>query len=97
VKLGQPDWANWSHTLAWSLNDRERGPLIWCGMNAYHEDLSFEIPSCPAGWLRVIDTGQEAGDDLSNNPQPLGGNAAPMRSRSLMLLVSEPLMQGHQL
>ena len=97
VKLGQPDWANWSHTLAWSLNDKERGPLLWCGMNAYYEDLSFEIPSCQSGWHRVIDTHQEPGDDLPAQPQVVGGDTIPMGSRSLVLLVAQPLMHGHQL
>jgi glycogen operon protein len=97
VKLEQPDWAAWSHTLAWSLNDRERGPLLWCGLNAYHEDLSFEIPDCPAGWRQVINTGLPAGDDLPQQPQAISGNAAAMSSRSLVLLVSDPLMQGHQI
>jgi glycogen operon protein len=66
-------------------------------MNAYHEDLNFEIPDCPAGWLRVIDTGLPPGDDLPQNPQPISGSAAAMKGRSLALLVAEPLMQGHQL
>ena len=97
VKLGQPDWANWSHTLAWSLNDRERGPLLWCGMNAYYEDLHFEIPACPSGWCRVIDTSQPPGDDLPAHPPPAGGDSIPMGSRSLVLLAAQPLMEGHQL
>ena len=97
VKLGQPDWANWSHTLAWSLNDRERGPLIWCGMNAYYQDLSFEIPTCESGWNRVIDTHQAPGDDCPEQPQVVGGDTIPMGSRSLVLLVAQPLMHGHQL
>ena len=97
VKLGQPDWANWSHTLAWSLNDRERGPLLWCGMNAYYQDLSFQIPTCESGWNRVIDTHQAPGDDCPPQPQVVGGDTIPMGSRSLVLLVAQPLMQGHQL
>ena len=97
VKLGQPDWAAWSHTLAWSLNDHERGPLIWCGMNAYHEDLSFEIPSCSSGWRRVIDTHQPSGDDLPIDAPAIDGSSIAMGSRSLVLLVAAPLMEGHQL
>ena len=97
VKLGQPDWANWSHTLAWSLNDRERGPLLWCGMNAYHEDLDFEIPSCEGGWNRVIDTHQGPGDDLPSQPTTVSASTIPVGSRSLVLLVTSPLMHGHKL
>ena len=97
VKLSQPDWAAWSHTLAWSLNDREHGPLIWCGMNAYHEDLSFEIPSCNSGWKRVIDTHQPSGEDLPAEAPSISGDSVAMGSRSLVLLVAAPLMEGHQL
>ncbi|WP_371811743.1 glycogen-debranching protein [Synechococcus sp. LA31] len=97
VKLGQPDWANWSHTLAWSLNDRDRGPLLWCGMNAYHQDLSFEIPTSPSGWCRVIDTHQLPGDDLPAHPPDAVGSSIPIGSRSLVLLAAKPLMEGHQL
>jgi glycogen operon protein len=97
VKLAQPDWAAWSHTLAWSLNDREHGPLIWCGMNAYHEDLSFEIPSCSSDWKRVIDTHQPTGEDLPSDAPSISGDSVAMGSRSLVLLVAAPLMEGHQL
>jgi glycogen operon protein len=97
VKLGQPDWAAWSHTLAWSLNDREHGPLIWCGMNAYHEDLSFEIPSCNSGWKRVIDTHQPSGEDLPAAAPSISGSSVAMGSRSLVFLVAAPLMEGYQL
>ena len=97
LKLGQPDWANWSHTLAWSLNDRQRGPLLWCAMNAYHQALCFELPRCPEGWLQVINTAQPAGADLPDQPMAITGGTATLQSRSLMLLVAEPLMQGHQL
>jgi glycogen operon protein len=66
-------------------------------MNAYYEDLSFEIPSCESGWHRVIDTHQAPGDDLPAQPQVVGGDTIPMGSRSLVLLVAQPLMHGHQL
>ncbi|MFM8604936.1 MAG: glycogen debranching protein [Cyanobium sp.] len=46
VELHKPDWAQWSHCLAWSLNDAERGPLLWCGMNAYYKAMQFDLPAC---------------------------------------------------
>ncbi|UPM49734.1 isoamylase [Synechococcus sp. A10-1-5-1] len=86
-KLGQPDWASWSHTLAWSLNDGQRGPLIWCGMNAYSEDLSFEVPKGSSGWLQLINTAEA--DAAPAAPQPWSGSAQTLRSRSLVLLVEQ--------
>ena len=86
-KLGQPDWASWSHTLAWSLNDRQRGPLIWCGMNAYCEDLSFEVPQVNHGWRQVINTADA--DAAPADPQAWNGATQAMKSRSLVLLVEQ--------
>ena len=86
-KLGQPDWASWSHTLAWSLNDRQRGPLVWCGMNAYSEDLRFEVPKAGRGWLQVVNTGEA--DAAPAEPQPWSGPAQVLKSRSLVLLVEQ--------
>jgi len=97
VELGKPDWASWSHTLAWSLHDQKNTPLIWCGLNAYADDLSFELPDCPTGWLRVIDTARPPGEDLPAQPAALSSDRMPMTSRSLVLLVAEPLMRGHDL
>ena len=86
-KLGQPDWASWSHTLAWSLNDRQRGPLVWCGMNAYSEDLRFEVPKAGRGWLQVVNTAEA--DAAPAEPQPWSGQAQVLKSRSLLLLVEQ--------
>jgi glycogen operon protein len=97
VELGQPDWAAWSHTLAWSLHDHQNHPLLWCGMNAYADDLSFAVPPCPSGWLRVIDTARAPGEDLPDQPPPVSDERLPLASRSLVLLVAEPLMRGHAL
>ena len=97
VALNQPDWASWSHTLAWSLNDRERGPLLWCGMNAYYQDLSFELPPCNSGWLRVIDTSQPPGDDLPAAAPPVSGSHMALNGRSLVLLAAAPLMENSNL
>ncbi|MEB3333301.1 MAG: glycogen-debranching protein, partial [Synechococcaceae cyanobacterium] len=92
VEIDRPDWAAWSHTLAWTINDSREGPLLWCGLNAYGKAIHFDLPVSPAGWLRVIDTALQAGEDLPSQPQrwtPLG---IPLESRSLVLLVSRPLL-----
>jgi glycogen operon protein len=94
VEVGQPDWAEWSHTMAWSINDGVQGPLLWCGMNAYCRAVHFELPVCPTGWRRVIDTALPAGEDLPSTFSPWKPLGAPLESRSLMLLVSSRLLQG---
>jgi glycogen operon protein len=96
VEVGQPDWAEWSHTMAWSINDGVQGPLLWCGMNAYCRAVHFALPVCPTGWLRVIDTALPAGEDLPASFSPWKPRGAPLESRSLMLLVSARLLKGFE-
>ncbi len=97
IELGQPDWASWSHTLAWSLSDHRHGPLLWAGLNAYVTPMDFQLPACRAGWLRVIDTSLPAGQDLPAQPESWTATSAPVASNSLMLLVAAPLLNGHPL
>ena len=93
LELGKPDWASWSHCLAWSLHDVNIGTLIWCGMNAYYQPMQFALPAQPAGWRRVIDTAIPGDHDLPATPEPWLPATAPLESRSLMLLVATPLLE----
>jgi isoamylase len=97
VELRRPDWASWSHTLAWSLHDPRHGALLWCGMNAYSKAMHFDLPPCGAGWLRVIDTALPAGLDLPARPDRWSPPGAPLESRSLMLMLAVPLLEGIEL
>lgn len=97
VEINEPNWAEWSHTLAWSVNERVQGPLLWCGLNAYSRAIHFELPVCPSGWVRVIDTALPAGEDLPSRPQLWKPTGAPLESRSLMLLVAQRLVDGVEL
>ncbi len=97
VELYKPDWAQWSHCLAWSLNDGEYGPLLWCGMNAYYKAMHFDLPTSRVGWLRVIDTALPPEEALPARPERWLPNGAPLESRSLMLMVAAPLMEGVEL
>ena len=92
VELRKPDWATWSHSLAWSLHDGQRGPLLWCGMNAFFKAMHFDLPQAKGGWLRVIDTALPAGDDLPARPNRWLPQGVPLESRSLTLMVAPPLL-----
>jgi glycogen operon protein len=92
VELGDPDWAEWSHGLAWSIQEPRGGALLWCGMNAFHEPLSYALPEADGGsWHRVIDTAAPPGQDICRTPPPVPDQRARLHPRSLMLLVSGPL------
>jgi glycogen operon protein len=93
VDLYKPDWASWSHSLAWSLSDLARGPLLWCGMNAYYQPMTFSLPLAPTGWLRVIDTGLPSPEDLPAQPQAWSETQVCLAGRSLALMVAAPLLQ----
>jgi glycogen operon protein len=69
VKLGQPDWSPWSHSLALSTEIRAEKLCLHLILNAYGEALDFELPPLtdPAGnpWRRWIDTALDSPDDIT--------------------------------
>jgi isoamylase len=76
VKLGQPDWSDDSHSLAFTLKSLRIRFLLHGMFNAYWEPLTFELPPVAAAepgqaWRRCIDTALASPDDI--NPW----NAAP--------------------
>jgi len=97
VELDKPDWAAWSHTLAYTINDSREGPLLWVGMNAYSKAMHFDLPVCPSGWLRVIDTALPPGEDLPSQPRRWTPAGIPLENRSLVLLVNRGLLETQEL
>ncbi len=92
VELHKPDWASWSHSLAWSVHDTREGPLLWCGWNAYYKAMHFDLPASGAGWMRVIDTALPPDDDLPETPERWTPPGVPLESRSLILMVHPSLV-----
>jgi isoamylase len=71
VRLGAPDWADDSHSIAFTVRSGPRHNLpFWVHVmfNAFWEALDFELPSAPAvaiaGWQRWIDTSLESPEDI---------------------------------
>ena len=68
VKLGQPDWSPWSHSLALSAESPKEKVLFHVILNAYWQPLEFELPlpaSHGAGpWRRWIDTALDSPHDI---------------------------------
>ena len=92
VELHKPDWASWSHSLAWSLHDSRQGALLWCGFNAYYKAMHFDLPPSAAGWMRVIDTALPADEDFPEQAQRWTPPGAPLESRSLVLMLHPSLV-----
>jgi glycogen operon protein len=67
VKLGQPDWSDSSHSLAFSAESRYEKLWIHVILNAYWEPLDFELSTPGEGsgaWRRWIDTTLESPNDI---------------------------------
>jgi len=68
VKLGQPDWSPWSHSLAFGAHLPKEKLMFHMILNAYWEPLEFELP--PLGslgggpWRRWIDTALDSPHDI---------------------------------
>jgi len=69
TKLGQPDWEDHSHSVAFTAKLKEQRLLFHMIMNAYWEPLDFELPQAENGgknpWRRWIDTALESPHDIS--------------------------------
>jgi glycogen operon protein len=67
VKLGQPDWAPYSHALALGADVRAAGIKLHFIMNAYWEPLEFELPTpeWDRTWRRWIDTSLDSPNDIT--------------------------------
>jgi glycogen operon protein len=69
VALGQPDWSEHSHSLAFTLRSLRSRFLLQAMFNAYWEPLTFQLPAVPAdggqAWRRCIDTALQSPDDIS--------------------------------
>jgi glycogen operon protein len=68
VRLGQPDWRECSHSIAFTLELRGEGLLVHVIFNAYWEALDFELPPVAGGhpnpWRRWIDTFLDSPHDI---------------------------------
>ena len=68
VKLNQPDWSSYSHSIAFSAHLTSENLLVHFIFNAYWEPLEFELPSANhpevTRWHRWIDTHLDSPQDI---------------------------------
>jgi glycogen operon protein len=94
VKLGQPDWAEHSHSLAFEAELRREGFRIYLILNAYSQPLEFELPPAGEGagsWRRWIDTALEPPQDIVPwaPAPPLSGPTYRAVAHSVVVLFAE--------
>ncbi|NRB51402.1 MAG: glycogen debranching protein GlgX [Saprospiraceae bacterium] len=61
TKLFQPNWSEHSHSLAYQLYHPDNEEYLYIALNAYWDELEFELPKLPAEankgkWKRIVDT-----------------------------------------
>ncbi len=68
VKLNQPDWNNYSHSIALSVQVPSENLLLYFIFNAYWEQLDFELPPLDSSdgnsWRRWVDTYLDSPQDV---------------------------------
>jgi glycogen operon protein len=63
VKLNQPDWGYYSHSLAIHFHGQEGDCGFYLIANAYYEALDFELPH-EITWQRIVDTSLSPPEDI---------------------------------
>ena len=87
IKVNKPDWGDWSHTLGYSINVKDKGAAIWIGFNAYKESMLFDLPTPISPWKKYIDTSFLKNKNVSKKPLANQSNIR-IESNSLVLMVA---------
>ena len=93
VKPYSPDWGADSHSLGLTVYSVGHHADYYAFFNAYWDDLDVELPVPPnnlqGSWLRLIDTGLPAPDDINSHGRALCrvGRSYRVKSRSIIILV----------
>ena len=91
VKLHHPDWGNDSHSIALSALLRQDGLMVHLILNAYRDNLNFELPprsAAEAPWQRWIDTALDSPHDIVpwEKAPDVPTHTYPAQSHSVVLL-----------
>jgi isoamylase len=92
VKLNEPDWAENSHSMAFTAELHQETLLFHVILNAYWEPLDFELPRLDNAqenpWRRWIDTALDSPHDILEwaKAEPLHGYNYRAESRSVVML-----------
>jgi len=93
MKLHQPDWNPWSHSLAFGAQLRNEPRTFHLILNAYWEPLDFELPPVDAAnpWRRWIDTSRESPEDIVawRSALPVAGGSYRAGPRSVVVLYTD--------
>jgi glycogen operon protein len=99
MKLNQPDWSPFSHSLAIGAELKNEGLLLHLILNAYWEALDFELPILMNGgesWRRWIDTALDPPHEICewNTAVPVLGGTYRAGARSVVVLIAGEGLNG---
>jgi isoamylase len=92
VKLEQPDWSDWSHSLALGAELSKQKLLFYLMTNAYWNALNFELPPTDDRgedpWHRWIDTALQSPLDIVEwqTAPAISGDKYRVEGRSVVML-----------
>ncbi len=93
TRLNMPDWADESHSLAFSVHNLLQHRLFFIILNSYWEPLDFELPPVSEGavWRRVLDTSLDSPGDINGleDAPSLSTDIYHARPRSMIMLVAD--------
>ena len=94
VKVGQPDWATSSHTIALTVEMRDERLIVHLIVNAYWEALDFELPQIDRpgiSWRRWINTALDSPQDIVHWEAALPAPSSAVRAepRSVIVFFAE--------
>ena len=94
VKLNQPDWSPFSHSIAIGGEFKNEGVLAHIILNAYWEPLDFELPILSGGnkhWRRWIDTALDPPHEICEwNAEPaVPEGTYRVGARSVVVLIAD--------
>lgn len=95
TQLFEPDWSTHSHSLAFQLYHPETDEHLYVALNAFWEDLEFQVPQLPVEvnngkWKRIVDTSLPPPEDCCLNgqkPQWIKGQYR-LPARSILVLAN---------
>jgi glycogen operon protein len=93
VKLHQPDWSSFSHSIAISAELKNEGLLLYCALNAYWQALDFELPilrNTGENWRRWIDTDLDPPHEICEWKAAIAvpGETYRVGARSVVVLIA---------
>jgi len=100
VKLNQPDWSPFSHSLAIGGELKNERVRVYIIFNAYWEALDFELPILGNGaehWCRWIDTALDSPHDICewSAEKPVVQKTYRAGPRSVVVLIAGEGNGGH--